>query len=71
MEAEDKDKKAIEIATAFSDGYQFGKYRAVEDILSWLLSHAASYSGNPKDYDPLSLVIDLRDFLNNKGKEGG
>lgn len=69
MATEYKDKKDIEIATAFADGYDLGKHHMCTKIISWLLENAASYSSDPHNYDPLSMVIDLKDFLNNTTKD--
>lgn len=70
MADEDNEKKAIEIATAFCDGYHHGKIATCQLVFSWLLEHSASYSENPNDYDPLSMVVALGDFLNNQVKDG-
>lgn len=69
MADEDNEKKAIEIATAFNDGYNLGKRVTCETIISWLLENAASYGRDSQFYDALSLVIELRIFLNKQVKE--
>lgn len=70
MIVDDNIKNRIEIATAFSDGYNHGKRVTCETIISWLLENAASYGRDPQFYDALSLVIELRDYLNNQVKDG-